>query len=114
MPGPPVPSAHAKLVGTDSPTAYTPPDAGEAIDAEGVKSHAGSVGRVVPYPLLVSVPVPAASLAVLLLKDAQPKRLTVPARLKIPPPLPAPPVPPAPPALPPPATLPVKAAPRMA
>ena len=34
-PGPPVPSAQEKVVTTDCPTAYVPPDGGEVIDARG-------------------------------------------------------------------------------
>ena len=36
IPGPDAPSAHEKLLATTCPTAYTPPDAGELIDAVGV------------------------------------------------------------------------------
>jgi hypothetical protein len=35
IPGPDAPSAHEKLLATTCPTAYTPPDAGEVIDAVG-------------------------------------------------------------------------------
>jgi hypothetical protein len=35
IPGPLAPSAQLKLVGTDWPTAYVPPEAGEEIAADG-------------------------------------------------------------------------------
>jgi hypothetical protein len=50
-PGAAAASAQAKLVGTDCPTVYTPPEAGETIDALG----AAGVKAIVTIPLPVFV-----------------------------------------------------------
>ena len=85
IPVPDALSAHEKLLATTCPTAYTPPDAGELIDAVG--AAAGVWLIVIDGGLLASV--------VTLLGSRLPVQLEPPPPPPAPPP--APPLPPPPP-----------------